>query len=56
MRVKNRIFYFGISQTMAWFDFINWFSIDMGRWYVRLFFRILDFRHCRYYGVIAEEK
>ena len=50
------MFYFGVSQTVVWFDMLDWFSVDMGKWYVRLYFRILDFSFCRYFGVIKCSK
>jgi len=35
-----------------WLDLDNFFSIDLGKWFIRLFFRFNDFRFCRYLGVI----
>jgi hypothetical protein len=44
----------GVSTTSGvWFDLDNFFSIDIGKWFIRLFFQIGDFNFCRYLGVIS---
>jgi len=56
-RIKNKSGGFphlwcGISTSIIWLDLDYLFSIDLGKWFLRLFFRFGDFRFCRYLGVI----
>jgi len=56
LRIANRrgghpILWCGIDRVM-WIDFGNFFSMDIGAFFIRLFFRIGDFSFCRYLGVI----
>ena len=36
----------------VWLDLDNFFSIDIGKWFIRLFFRLGHFSFCRYLGMI----
>jgi len=47
------ILWCGLSRSpFLWFDIDYWFSVDLGKWYIRLFFEFNDFNFCRYLGVI----
>lgn len=40
----------GICLTGIWFDLDNFFSVDIGKYFIRLFFRIDKLSFCRYLG------
>ena len=41
---------------VAWLDLDNFFSIDIGTWFIRLFLKIGRVHFCRYLGVILGVK
>jgi len=58
IRIENKrggfpILWCGISTSLLWIDLDYWFSIDFGKWFLRLFLKFGDFRFCRYLGVIS---
>ena len=48
----DKVFYFGWQPWFVWFDFNKMFSVDIGRWYIRLYIHVTDFCFCRYFGKI----
>ena len=60
VRIKDRrgrspILWCGIDSSVIWFDLNSFFSIDLGKWFIRLFFQIGNFNFCRYLGMIKHE-
>lgn len=58
IRIENRrggfpILWCGVDSSVIWFDLDNFFSVDIGRWFVRLFFKIKNLNFCRYLGRIC---
>ena len=52
-RIMNKILWFGMSTSyVLWFDIGNFFSIDVGKWFIRLFFKVNAWSFCRYLGSI----
>jgi len=39
--------------TVVWLDLDNFFSIDIGKWFIRLFFQVGEINFCRYLGIIS---
>ena len=52
----KRMIYSGIDKsTFFWFDLKEFFSIDIGKWFIRIFFQIKDYNFCKYLGDICYE-
>ena len=56
-KIRNKrgghpILWCGVDRV-AWVDLDNFFSIDIGMFFIRLFFQVRKINFCRYWGIIV---
>jgi len=44
------ILWIGISRKTIWLDINNIFSIDVSKWFLRIYLKLKGFAFCRYLG------
>lgn len=55
LNVRNKTLWTGISKhPFFWLDIRNNFSIDVGKWFLRIFINIKNWNFCRYLGIIGK--
>ena len=53
LNINNKTLWIGTaSHPFLWVDIGNGFSIDFGKWFLRLVINIGDWNFCRYLGII----
>lgn len=52
LNLVNKNLWFGVGSHTIWFDLDNYFSVDIGKWFLRIFIKIKNWSFCRYIGII----
>jgi len=53
LNIAKKTLWIGISKhPFFWLDVGNIYSIDLGKWFLRIFMQIKDYNFCKYLGII----
>jgi len=53
LNARNKTLWIGIAEhPFLWIDIGNIFSLDFGKYFIRVFFEIKRYNFCRYLGII----